>query len=379
MRSMARCLTRLVGVLSLGLGACAIAGGEAGDEMGDETIIDPRSGRADETGNGSRVANRAGGKLDVLFVIDSSMSMVEEQQAVNDAMAEFVLHLLPVDSLHVGVITPDLGIGPDAIPIFGCSVAGDDGKLHAGTGGPECPSEPFLRSEIQRLADGTLDHDANYAAQVLFQDSFACIAAVGAQGCGFEQPLAAAQRALTGQHNPGFRRPDAALAVIFVSDEDDCSATDQALFDFSRSDLGPLASFRCTAHGIVCDQPTGIEAGPGTKTGCTSNESSAYVSSVASHAAALAQMVERPEDLFVTSLVGPPDPVAFEHDPESELLYLVPSCETAAVGVSDPGVRFASFTERLGARGSTASMHSLCDIERSILTVADELIAFMFE
>ena len=38
-----------------------------------------------------------------------------------------------------------------------------------------------------------------------------------------------------------------------LTDEDDCSLEHTALIDASRTDLGPLASFRCTHYGVTCD------------------------------------------------------------------------------------------------------------------------------
>jgi len=91
------------------------------------------------------------------------------------------------------------------------------------------------------------------------RDAFSCIAQLGVQGCGYEQPLEAARRALDRQTNvnPGFLRNDPLLAVIFITDEDDCSAANQGIFDPSYAGitdpLGPLTSFRCFEFGVKCD------------------------------------------------------------------------------------------------------------------------------
>jgi len=49
--------------------------------------------------------------------------------------------------------------------------------------------------------------------------------------------------------------------VFFLTDEDDCSAKKTELFDPKRTDLGPLASFRCTEFGLVCDEKDLRQAG----------------------------------------------------------------------------------------------------------------------
>jgi len=50
--------------------------------------------------------------------------------------------------------------------------------------------------------------------------SVGCVSAVGVTGCGIEQPLEAMRSAL---ETPGFHRDNAVLAVVIVTDEDDCS------------------------------------------------------------------------------------------------------------------------------------------------------------
>jgi L-ascorbate metabolism protein UlaG (beta-lactamase superfamily) len=63
------------------------------------------------------------------------------------------------------------------------------------------------------------------------------MAAVGDAGCGFEQHLEASYQALhdvlpNDARNHSFLRSDALLAIVFVADEDDCSAPgDTDLFD----------------------------------------------------------------------------------------------------------------------------------------------------
>ncbi len=84
---------------------------------------------------------------------------------------------------------------------------------------------------------------------------FGCLARLGTTGCGLEQQLEAMKRALrdhreSGGPHDGFLRPSSFLAVVFVTDEDDCSASDPRAFDNSAStvsELGPLSN-RCAYH-----------------------------------------------------------------------------------------------------------------------------------
>ncbi len=102
------------------------------------------------------------------------------------------------------------------------------------------------------------------------KNAFSCIASLGTDGCGFEQSIMSAKKALdpVSNINAGFlrnddpckaNREDALLAVVFITDEDDCSAANPQLFDPSQGGLndplGPLSSFRCFEFGVKCECP----------------------------------------------------------------------------------------------------------------------------
>jgi len=127
--------------------------------------------------------------VDVLFVVDDSNTMGPVQQALGVAAGDFVLGLNTrgVD-WQVGVVTTDVEAPQRRGRIVGpvlSSAAGDDGAALA----------------------ARLD--------------------VGDQGSQFEAGLSAMWSALTpplaSHENAGLRRDGAALAVVIVSDEDDCS------------------------------------------------------------------------------------------------------------------------------------------------------------
>jgi hypothetical protein len=82
------------------------------------------------------------------------------------------------------------------------------------------------------------------------QRDFTCIATLGTNGCGFEQPLAAMDKALTvharpGGPNEGFLRGDAALAIVVLSDENDCSTEDTTIFDPAAPPAAGPLPLRC--------------------------------------------------------------------------------------------------------------------------------------
>jgi hypothetical protein len=75
----------------------------------------------------------------------------------------------------------------------------------------------------------------------------ACMAQVGIEGCGVEQQLQAGVRALSRSDQP-FMRENHLLAVLAVSDEEDCSVQDAALFSTPEWDaqMNPAFNTACS-------------------------------------------------------------------------------------------------------------------------------------
>ena len=231
--------------------------------------------------------------VDILFVMDNSVSMISKQQQVLNTLPKFIQQLdtLPI-SYHIGVTTTDVGSLPApgasfSTPPARCNTfAGDDGKLQndscrSRTGSADfsaacaslCPGSTGLPSQRYiSKENGVLNvPDAATALQ--------CMALVGDSGCGLEAPLEASKRALDGHlaENSGFLRPDSLLVVIYVTDEDDCSIqlsqrskADPAIMDCATTNADSPYScyntdFRCMAKSIECNEPLG-QSGP--KTGC---------------------------------------------------------------------------------------------------------------
>ena len=119
-------------------------------------------------------------------------------------------------------------------------------------------------------------------------DAFTCIAALGDQGCGFEGQLKSPRWALDPLNSPpgneGFLRPEAFLAVILITNEDDCSVPDDSdLIDpqqttmastSARSGRGAATSSATCATSTATLQPPA--RGPATNLqGCVSNDTAA--------------------------------------------------------------------------------------------------------
>ncbi|HEX4420067.1 MAG TPA: vWA domain-containing protein [Kofleriaceae bacterium] len=310
--------------------------------------------------------------LDLLFVIDNSPSMADNQIALARSFPHMIDRLDQLDggrpNLHIGVVTSDMGTqgSASAIPgpaigtigLGGCSGLGQDGVLQHGQ--DPALTDPYL-SDVA-IATGRAQ---NYTGTLA--DEFARLAQVGNGGCGFEQHLAAMRRALVNPANAGFLRPEANLAVVIVGDEDDCSARDPALMAETSDVLGPLASFRCFAQGVVCD---GDAPGtPGDKHNCKPRDASAYVEPVQPFVDALLAAKPDPRQIMVAAVVGNPAPVQVElaSDPPGTppSPTLAPSCTYPAASgpaTADPAVRIAALLDGFAGR---SQLTSICSPELS--------------
>jgi len=195
-------------------------------------------------------------KVDILVVVDDSGSMAQEQAALAEHFPTLIHELMApgdpsrraVTDLRVGVISTDLGSAGYSLSTCNNGLlgyaGGDDGcLLHEPYPGRGCRAT--YPAFLERTAEST------YTLDDMGLD-FGCIATLGTAGCGFEQQMKAAHLALTDRAEPdacseGFLRPDSILAVLWISDEEDCSVEDPAILDPARADLGHL-NLRCYFH-----------------------------------------------------------------------------------------------------------------------------------
>jgi len=300
--------------------------------------------------------------LDVLFVVDNSPSMIDEQMQLAANFPRMIDALSTLDggmpNLHIGVVTSDMGTTGSLDPSHpaprtgggqgACGGQGDNGALqHANA--PELTGS-FI-SDVE-LDDGT--RQRNYTGEL--RDVFAHIAAVGDEGCGFEQHLRAMERGLTDPS--GFVRPEANLAVVIVADEDDCSVATPEFFGW---DLGPMQSFRCFAKGVVCD-PANPNT-PGKRSHCVPFAASPYLDDVTPFVDELVSLKGDARRVMVAGIIGDPTPVAVELRPPSgetvAIPQLVPSCVYDGPSGSqhaDPAVRLAAFLDRFPGRSQRTSI-----------------------
>ncbi|MEO8846271.1 MAG: hypothetical protein ABI591_00185 [Kofleriaceae bacterium] len=313
--------------------------------------------------------------LDVLFMIDNSPSMDDKQTALLASFPTMMDQLSNLDgglpNVHIGVATSDLGTtgtngvvapGIGGTAQGGCQGHGKDGQLQSAN------ATALTGTFIEDIDDGAGGRTRNYTGEL--RDVFTSIAHVGGNGCGFEQTLGAMQRALdrTNTANAGFIRQDANLAIVILSDEDDCTASDTtSLLAADTSALGPLQSFRCTRYGVTCDDggtTTDAMNTIGTKSGCHANASSPNVAGVQPIVDFVKDLKDDPSQVMVAAIVGNPDPVAVELRAPSGSTTAIPalahSCQYAgtdgSLEVADPAVRTAQFVNAFGDRGALTSV-----------------------
>ena len=155
-------------------------------------------------------------RVDILWIVDNSAYMCEEQQAVRQGVENF---LAPLDEAgvdyQIGVITTDVVSSDHSGRLQSRPGGTDEGLCSVDVDLSGCPDSagPILRS-----TDG---------GGASISEALGCLLTQGVLGDGFEAGLeaayAATQPGLLDGANAGFLRDDADLALVFLTDENDCS------------------------------------------------------------------------------------------------------------------------------------------------------------
>jgi hypothetical protein len=218
------------------------------------------------TGGGTTGGAGAVGKIDVLVMVDNSSSMADKQAILSDAIPQLVKRLVnpgcinadgtynsdwngtacptgairdfdPVTDIHIGIISSSLG-GHGANVCLSTEV----GRLNVDM------SHLLTRGATQAPTGGFVAwNPTTMASTALVPTLSSMIAGVGETGCGYEAQLESVYRflndpepydtitvtsntaVLTGTdqtvltQRADFLRPDSLVAVLSVTDEDDCS------------------------------------------------------------------------------------------------------------------------------------------------------------
>lgn len=295
--------------------------------------------------------------LDVLFVIDNSSSTNDKQTVFAQNYPRFVeaLDRFPGGrpNLHLGVVTTSVDLGvPAAFDKICAEVQGaQNGRLQNSSQDPLFPCEPptsdLFLSDIAR-PDGS--RQLNYTPPL--EAALSCISHAGDKGCGYEAPLEAIKRALDGSRpeNAGFLRRGAFLAVIILTDEDDCSAP-PTLFELSTEAVGS-GDFRCAQSAYRCNREISPSE-PGDYSGCRVRDDSLLY----------------PPDAYARFLLNLPGPVGvavalIAGDPSTSVatgrlnsgqpVSVLPSCHGTVNGrdaIGRPPIRLERMLSNFGDHG----------------------------
>lgn len=233
----ARCLgVTLISALVVAAGGCGpetitliegdVVGGEATQEPAAEAVsepppsappeppeVDAPNGGFGDLGTTAELPEPGCRKIDFLFVVDNSLSMLDEQAALVQSFPRFlevVEQTVGVDDFHIMVVDTD-------------------GEPVAAGGAPACEDGLGVSSSRSREDNCGIDTGAPFlaAGQAASAEAFACMADVGIVGDSDERPveamLAAVSEAANAEEgcNAGFLREDAILVVTLITDEDD--------------------------------------------------------------------------------------------------------------------------------------------------------------
>jgi hypothetical protein len=221
--------------------------------------------------------------VDILFVIDNSGSMAEEQARLAKNFPTFIgaLDNMGAD-YRIGITTTDVthpGCTTDATPENGdlvmrsCTEAVAEGAFEFADldAAVACTDQCTLTAEqlarrpgadgqVHPWLESTLG-ETNLQAGVSMAAAFACYGPQGINGCGFESPLEAMKLAIEkarGAQGSGFMRDEALLSVVLVTDETDCSANPAHGDIFRSNDVfwnsepQYVTSGVCWRAGVAC-------------------------------------------------------------------------------------------------------------------------------
>jgi hypothetical protein len=296
--------------------------------------------------------------LDILVLVDNSASTKEATDNLRRNFPVFLdeLKKLPggLPDLHIGVVSSDLGAGSMPLGNGGCARPGGDRGIFQTK--PSCGlvGSNFLSSS----SNGTMNNFPGDISTV-----FSCMADLGVAGCGYEHQLQATRVALYESITPenrGFLRSEAFLAIVLLTDEDDCSAeptsnlfTDDAAFPMTSS------SFRCAQTGHLCEgKEPPIAPFDAPLESCTARDGGRLIK-VSELVASIRNLKKRPDQqIAVSGIFGWP---RFPAGARYKYVGTMVGTDVGAIcsssnGDAAVGLRMKAFVESFGAAGSFFSV-----------------------
>jgi len=368
-------------------------------------------------------------EVDILVMVDDSGSMAQEQVRLERQLHALVgslaagnrafpagpmsdaVRFTPVQSVHIGVITSNLGRPPGVMTIASPNCNDDNGATAGGNGALQSSGEiashdivDMSAMQVVRPGDPACESVNIAPAYLAFGEGagevdpmevaardksladFSCIATRGTTGCGIEQPLEAIWKALAPESvkdfvgpdtrgqatraNAGFLRPESTVVVLMLSDEDDCTVSAAGTGIFERNGE-PYVGVRCQILKDIPSQDTGVQP------------IARYVDGL------LSLRKDHPERVIYAAIAGFPQngadltrPKALlqhprmkvELDPVSNGKDLQGVCGADSVGgKAYPGRRYAELADAFAAAGGSFLLQSICD--ESYGAIRDGLVA----
>jgi hypothetical protein len=226
---------------------CAVAA--CGPGMRDDDDGTGDDGAGDDGGGGGSGVPRQCNQMDIVFVVDDSGSMMEEQSNLASNFPMFA-------SLLANYTTSD---GQKIDFRVAVTTTGKDLMYTINAGGG------LMLPMNEQGDDGAFKNNCNSQKRWLepndpnLGQTLACRANVGTNGPGFEMPLLMSKWALdkrvTDGTNAGFVRPDALLALVMLTDENDGS-TEQNNFVVTPTSEPPV-DYNPADHIAFLDQLKG--------------------------------------------------------------------------------------------------------------------------
>jgi hypothetical protein len=377
------------------------------------------------------VVNR---NVDVLFVVDNSGSMGEEQATLAANFERFIGVLERDDvraDYRIGITTTDNGLCSGSTPEGGKLVLSScrsrtqdfifDGDEYVDATDEACLSicpEEWANIEMQPTQiddDGpaaprpwieSIGGVTNLPEGLTTTQAFQCLGPQGVNGCGFEEHLEATRRALVRattdtEDSYGFMRDDAILAVVYVTDEEDCSINGEHASVLSPAgdrrfwsdpEAGNATSAVCWNAGVECTGSgddrechsvnLGIDGEPVDDAAAEEDAVVRPLSRYTNFLQALEESKQRftPDREVLVAVIGgvgnDGEPVYSEavSDPEFQGDFGVsPGCLSAA-GRAVPPVRLAEFASEFEVNDQQ-NMFSVCndDYANALQQIADRI------
>ncbi|HLL52617.1 MAG TPA: hypothetical protein VK447_03665, partial [Myxococcaceae bacterium] len=241
-----------------------------------------------------------GSKVDVLFVVDNTESMLEEQPKLISALPAFAEEVLArgVD-LHVAFTTTGIEAASASCP--GGARGGEAGRFF-----PVDNSAPRILTHRTPDLASALQRNANVGRCAFVEQGMEAVRRA------LSDPLVNraddARTPLPNDGNLGFLRDEAGLAVVFVGDEDDHSPDEvDAYVRFLRAKKGANQPQRVVAYAIApTEQTCSTAGGTGTRYAEVARRTGGEVMSICADNYAptlrdLARKAFSPQDRFTLS------------------------------------------------------------------------------